>query len=309
MRQLLTLSLFVALTGSAFGQHPGDLWLGQNSQGQIVNVGVDLASPFYLPPSAPLGPLGGGWALNNPGFDHVVVPTAGALPLAPAASLSFNVLSMTPGLRMISPNLSAVLTSAGQSGSLGGSDLHVHWHFHVHSPDHANYEDHAHYQCTLEIVDNSGTMTASEPITLYFQTEDVLVGDVDLDGSLTPSDLTAFYAVLADPSAATAAERVAADVNLDGQVDQQDLCPITVLLQLGDGFVRGDANEDLTVNIADAISMLGILFGGEASPTFETALDANSDTQFNIADPVFMLSYLFSAGSQPAAPFPTAGCP
>ncbi len=309
MRGFLVFSLTLALTGSLWAQHPGDIWLGQTSSGQLTNAGVDLSNPIYLSPTDPAGALGGGWALNDPGFDHVVVPEADTFPLAPTASLSFEVVSMTPGLRMLSPDLSTVVTEAGQGGALGGSDLHVHWNFQVMSPDHPDYEDHSHYHCTLEISDSSGAMTTSAPITIYFQTEDVQIGDVDLDGQLTALDFDAFNALLIDPLQGSSAERVAADANLDGVVDTGDLCAIQLVLGLSGGFVRGDANSDLTVNIADAVAMLDVLFSGGQEPLFVSALDSNNDAQFDIADPIHLLAFLFSGGDQPASPFPLPGCP
>lgn len=309
MRGILACTLLVTLAGSAFAQHGGDMWLGQSETGQVTNAGVDLSAPIYLPPSAVAGPLGGGWALNSPGFDHVSFPSDGVFPLAPSAELSFTILSMTPGLRMISPDLSTIVDDAGQSAQLGGADLHVHWTFHVHNPEDAEYEEHAHYQCTLQITDSSGAIESSEPITLYFQTEEVLIGDVDLDSELTSSDLDAFYAVVTDPATASSTARIAADANLDGQVSLEDLCPITVALELSDGFVRGDANEDLSVDVADAVSMLGILFSADPAPNFSAALDANNDVAFDLADPIFILGFLFADGTSPAAPFPLPGCP
>ena len=265
----------MGLSGPVLAQHGRDVWVGQTSDGQLTNAGADLSVPFYLPPSSPQGPLGGGWALNDPGFDNVSVPADGAFPLDPSADISFEVISMTPGLRMISPDLTNVITGAGQVGALGGSDLHVHWNFHVFSADHPDHEDHAHYSCTLQLVDNSGSMTPSAPFTLVFQTEDVLVGDVNLDGALDTFDLDAFSVVVADPASATSAERVAADANLDGVVNGADMCALTLALGMSGGFVRGDANGDLSVNIADAVSMLGILFDGGQEPEFVSALDAN----------------------------------
>ena len=158
-------------------------------------------------------------------------------------------------------------------------------------------------------MDNSGAMTASEPITIVFQTEDVMIADVDLDGELTALDMDAFNAVVADPAAATYAARVAADANLDGQVDDNDTCAVMVALGLSNGFVRGDANTDTAVNLSDALAMLNVLFLGGQPPVLAAALDANADSQFGLVDPLYVLNYLFSGGTAPAAPFPLAGCP
>ena len=73
-------------------------------------------------------------------------------------------------------------------------------------------------------------------------------------------------------------------------------------------FIRGDTDLSGTLNIADVIRLLEILFqGGAIGMTCEDALDANDSGIANIADAIFLLSYLFGGGPDPAAPFPTAG--
>ena len=70
-------------------------------------------------------------------------------------------------------------------------------------------------------------------------------------------------------------------------------------------FRRGDANQDLSVNIADAIRILGVLFpgsGGLVPLACEDAADANDDGAINLADPVAILASLFG---QPLVPLPT----
>ena len=72
-------------------------------------------------------------------------------------------------------------------------------------------------------------------------------------------------------------------------------------------FVRGDSNNDSTVNLADAIYILAYLFvSGSAPPCFD-ALDPNDSGSIDVADAVFLLAFLFSGGDQPPPPFPTAG--
>ncbi|MEM7164178.1 MAG: IPT/TIG domain-containing protein [Planctomycetota bacterium] len=71
-------------------------------------------------------------------------------------------------------------------------------------------------------------------------------------------------------------------------------------------FIRGDANADGGVNVADAVKILTFLFSG-GSVDCELAMDANDDETANIADPVYVLSALFSGGSPPAAPYPECG--
>ena len=74
-------------------------------------------------------------------------------------------------------------------------------------------------------------------------------------------------------------------------------------------FVRGDTNGDMSVNIADAIFLLGQLFvPGAGSTLCDDTTDANDDSQVNIADAVSILNGLFSPGAAPLpAPFPDCG--
>lgn len=89
-----------------------------------------------------------------------------------------------------------------------------------------------------------------------------------------------------------------------GQLSTPAVCSVTI----GNGaqFVRGDANQDGSVNLGDAVRILDALFG--ANPiSCNDAGDTNDDGQLNIADAVFLLGYLFSSGDDPPAPFPAAG--
>ena len=62
-------------------------------------------------------------------------------------------------------------------------------------------------------------------------------------------------------------------------------------------FVRGDANDDGNVDIADAVAMLGILFSGDPPAACADATDVNDDGLFDISDPISELSALFSGGT------------
>lgn len=76
-----------------------------------------------------------------------------------------------------------------------------------------------------------------------------------------------------------------------------------------DEFLRGDTNNDLAVNIADAIALLGALFVPGTPPlACASAGDANDDDFINIADAIRILDHLFVPGSLPLpAPFPSCG--
>jgi hypothetical protein len=71
-------------------------------------------------------------------------------------------------------------------------------------------------------------------------------------------------------------------------------------------FMRGDANADGSLQIADAIHILASIFtSGPESACLDTA-DANDDGKLDIADPVRVLMHLF-AGDRPL-PDPYGAC-
>jgi len=67
-------------------------------------------------------------------------------------------------------------------------------------------------------------------------------------------------------------------------------------LEAFDYFMRGDANRDADVNIADPIFVISYLFARGAEPACADAADMNDDGALDIADAVAGLSYLFGVG-------------
>ena len=68
-------------------------------------------------------------------------------------------------------------------------------------------------------------------------------------------------------------------------------------------FIRGNANNDANIDLADAVTILEFLFSSGATPSCLSALDANDDDAVNVADAVQVLDFLFSGG----APLPPPG--
>ena len=85
---------------------------------------------------------------------------------------------------------------------------------------------------------------------------------------------------------------------------QTSCCQIT--LPIPRQFKRGDSNDDQTVNLADAIASLQMLFGS-LPMTCHDAVDANDDGATDLSDPIYVLTYLFGGGVAPPAPFPQCG--
>lgn len=82
----------------------------------------------------------------------------------------------------------------------------------------------------------------------------------------------------------------------------------SVTVEAGDvPFVRGDANGDEDVDIADGVRVLVYLFVGGVTPTCLDALDADDTGVVDVSDAVYVLDYLFKSGSPIPLPFPEAG--
>ena len=72
-------------------------------------------------------------------------------------------------------------------------------------------------------------------------------------------------------------------------------------------FIRGDANLDATLNIADPVTVLAHLFSG-ADLLCQSAADGNDDGVTNIADAISLLGWIFGGTlPPPPAPFPECG--
>jgi len=81
---------------------------------------------------------------------------------------------------------------------------------------------------------------------------------------------------------------------------------VTIPVSPFSAFVRGDSNADGSLNVADPVQTLVVLFQG-AAPICLVAHDSNDDESVNIGDIIFSLNYIFSSGQQPAAPFVACG--
>ena len=86
------------------------------------------------------------------------------------------------------------------------------------------------------------------------------------------------------------------DLNVNGLPDE---CEIL--------FVRGDANEDGTIDISDALCILLVLFSGRTPPLCQDAMDGNDDSEIDIADPVGILAFALTGGLPPPTPGTSCG--
>jgi hypothetical protein len=71
-------------------------------------------------------------------------------------------------------------------------------------------------------------------------------------------------------------------------------------------FARGDANDDGSIDIADAVSVLLYLFAGSAVVE-KSASDIDGNGSLEVTDSIYLLQYLFTGGPAPPPPFPEPG--
>lgn len=81
---------------------------------------------------------------------------------------------------------------------------------------------------------------------------------------------------------------------------------IKVTIRCGSPFIRGDANQDGSVDISDSI-YINYALRREYSLKCQDAADVNDDHIIDKKDYLYILSYLFEGGPAPNAPYPLAG--
>jgi hypothetical protein len=69
----------------------------------------------------------------------------------------------------------------------------------------------------------------------------------------------------------------------------------------GQQFVNGDVNSDGSVDMSDAVYLIGFIFTGGPTPNPTTAGDVNCDSFVDISDVVYLSSYIFFGGPAPNA--------
>lgn len=62
---------------------------------------------------------------------------------------------------------------------------------------------------------------------------------------------------------------------------------------------RGDANGDGTINVADAVFLIGNIFNGGPNPNPLLSGDANCDGGISVGDVVTIINYIFKGGAEP----------
>ncbi|MCP4569456.1 MAG: hypothetical protein GY841_17915 [FCB group bacterium] len=67
-------------------------------------------------------------------------------------------------------------------------------------------------------------------------------------------------------------------------------------------YLRGDANNDDAINVADASFLITYIFRSGRAPEVTEAADANFDSDINVSDAVYLINYIFKQGPPPPSP-------
>ncbi len=86
------------------------------------------------------------------------------------------------------------------------------------------------------------------------------------------------------------------DSSFPQKSDYQDF---TLTVNQGIAFIRGDANGDSKVTVADVVYMINYLLKGGPTPVPLEKADTNCDGTVNVSDAVYLINYLFKGGPLP----------
>ncbi len=89
---------------------------------------------------------------------------------------------------------------------------------------------------------------------------------------------------------------------------EEDRASITIsVADMRRAFIRGDANTDGRVDLADAVYSLSALFRNGPEFPCRKAADSNDNGEVDLTDAIYLLNYFFSGGAEPVSPFPECG--
>ena len=90
-------------------------------------------------------------------------------------------------------------------------------------------------------------------------------------------------------------------------VEPVHLVPLAIRFSDDTRFVRGDANGDEKVDVADAVWCINELVRRGAPAPCQRATDVNGDGLYDLSDPMYLIQWLFLSGPLLPQPFPRCG--
>lgn len=168
---------WVSATLAATQHHEGDIIVGwTDDDGAEAPIAPTLAAEFEFDVVQDLPPVDSfihGWSDNEPGFDVLDAdePDEHFYMLQAGVQVYFEVIALTPGLRLYQPGFAGELC-VGDQFLLGGADAHEHPIWHIDSTMPGVDPTLNHYDVTFRLLDQGTTgYQPSAAYTLLFVPE------------------------------------------------------------------------------------------------------------------------------------------
>lgn len=150
---------------------------------------------------------------------------------------------------------------------------------------------------TSVIYGHGGTYAqsfANEYGFIFVDLDNILLGDMDFDGVLTPNDYAIYYACVTCAHKMTRYEKLAGDLNLDGVVDAFDAIHVQILISDKTAKIKGDVNGDGVINQNDYTFLLNIVMCNcvGVGENFIYRADLNDDGVVDAFDVIYLDLYL-----------------
>lgn len=128
----------------------------------------------------------------------------------------------------------------------------------------------------------------------FVDLNDILLGDMDFDGTLSPNDYAIYHTFVTCSHEMTKYEQMAADLNADGAFDAFDAIYLQILINDKTATVKGDVNGDGKIN-GDDYTFLSNVVKCSCNGIGENYLkrsDLNGDGAIDAFDVIYLDLYL-----------------
>lgn len=135
---------------------------------------------------------------------------------------------------------------------------------------------------------------ANENGFVFVDLNNIMLGDMDFDGTLSSNDYAIYYSFLTCAHKMTKYEQMVGDLTADGAFDAFDLMYLQLLLNDKTATIKGDVNGDGKINENDYIFLSNVVkcsFEGVGENYLKRA-DINSDGTIDAFDLIYLDLYL-----------------
>lgn len=135
---------------------------------------------------------------------------------------------------------------------------------------------------------------ANENGFVFVDLNDIMLGDMDFDGTLTPNDYAIYRSSITCSRKMTKYEELAADLNLDGTADAFDVIYLQALINDKTAKINGDVNGDGKINGDDYTFLLNVVKCDcqGVGENFVRRSDLNGDGAVDAFDIIYLNAYL-----------------